>query len=99
LSGVEIGSHTLDLLSCLISKLFRPLDNPKIFREPSLEIIDHRRGTRRQWALLRANEPVIPAKAGIQSDDSAFPKVRGVDSRFRGNDQVSQMTPKSSELN
>ena len=37
--------------------------------------------------------PVIPAKAGIQSDDSTFPKVCGVDSRFRGNDQVSQMTP------
>ena len=30
--------------------------------------------------------PVIPAKAGIQSVHSAFPKVRGVDSRFRGND-------------
>ena len=30
--------------------------------------------------------PVIPAKAGIQSDDSTFPKVCGVDSRFRGND-------------
>jgi hypothetical protein len=37
--------------------------------------------------------PVIPAKAGIQSDDSTFPKVCGVHSRFRGNDQVSQMTP------
>ena len=30
--------------------------------------------------------PVIPAKAGIQSVNSAFPKVGGVDSRFRGND-------------
>ena len=30
--------------------------------------------------------PVIPAKAGIQSVNSAFPKVCGVDSRFRGND-------------
>jgi len=30
---------------------------------------------------------------GIQSDDSTFPKVYGVDSRFRGNDYVSQMTP------
>jgi hypothetical protein len=29
---------------------------------------------------------VIPAKAGIQSVDGAFPKVRGVDSRLRGND-------------
>jgi hypothetical protein len=32
--------------------------------------------------------PVIPAKAGIQSDDRTFPKVCGVDSRFRGNDEV-----------
>jgi len=30
--------------------------------------------------------PVIPAKAGIQSADSAFPRVCRVDSRFRGND-------------
>ena len=30
--------------------------------------------------------PVIPAKAGIQSVDSASPKVCEVDSRFRGND-------------
>ena len=30
--------------------------------------------------------PVIPAKAGIQSFDGAFPKGCGVDSRFRGND-------------
>ena len=29
---------------------------------------------------------VIPAKAGIQSIKSAFPKVCRVDSRFRGND-------------
>ena len=29
---------------------------------------------------------VIPAKAGIQSVDISFPKVCGVDSRFRGND-------------
>ena len=32
------------------------------------------------------NTPVIPAKAGIQSLDSPFPKVCAVDSRFRGND-------------
>jgi hypothetical protein len=41
--------------------------------------------------------PVIPAKAGIQSVGSAFPKICGVDSRFRGNDcdycYVSQMRP------
>jgi DNA helicase-2/ATP-dependent DNA helicase PcrA len=31
--------------------------------------------------------PVIPAKAGIQSVASALPKVSGVDSRLRGNDE------------
>jgi hypothetical protein len=41
---------------------------------------------------------VIPAKAGIQSLDNAFPEVCGVDSRFHGNDGVGstlsmQMTP------
>jgi hypothetical protein len=35
------------------------------------------------WALEAV---VIPAKAGIQSLDSAFPQVCRVDSRFRGND-------------
>jgi hypothetical protein len=30
--------------------------------------------------------PVIPAKAGIQSVEGAFPKLCGRDSRFRGND-------------
>jgi hypothetical protein len=34
----------------------------------------------------RLETPVIPAKAGIQSVDSAPAKVCGVDSRFRGND-------------
>jgi len=34
----------------------------------------------------RAETLVIPAKAGIQSVANAFPKVRRVDSRFRGND-------------
>jgi hypothetical protein len=43
--------------------------------------------------VIPAKALVIPAKAGIQSDDSTFPRVCGVDSRFRGNDQVSQMTP------
>jgi DNA helicase-2/ATP-dependent DNA helicase PcrA len=31
-------------------------------------------------------QPVIPAKAGIQSIASAFPKVSGMDSRLRGDD-------------
>jgi len=38
------------------------------------------------WNGISYGTPVIPAKAGIQSLDSAFPKVCGVDSRFRGND-------------
>ena len=38
------------------------------------------------WNIIRYETPVIPAKAGIHSVDNAFPKVRGVDSRFRGND-------------
>ena len=33
---------------------------------------------------------VVPAKAGIQSVDSAFSKVWGVDSRFRGNDEAAK---------
>ena len=33
--------------------------------------------------------PVISAKVGIQSVDSAFQKVCPVDSRFRGNDRDS----------
>ena len=38
------------------------------------------------WNIIPYETPVIPAKAGIQSVDSAFPKDCGVDSRFRGND-------------
>ena len=38
------------------------------------------------WHGVPFETPVIPAKAGIQPVDSAFPKVWGVDSRFRGND-------------
>jgi hypothetical protein len=43
-------------------------------------------GIRVVWNEDSLDPPVIPAKAGIQSDDSTFPKVCGVDSRFRGND-------------
>jgi hypothetical protein len=39
--------------------------------------------------------PVIPAKAGIQPDDSTFAKICRVDSRCRGNDWASQMKPMS----
>jgi hypothetical protein len=38
------------------------------------------------WNIIPYEKPVIPAKAGIKSVDSVFPKVCGVDSRFRGND-------------
>ena len=37
-------------------------------------------------SLDRIEPPVIPAKAGIQSEDSTFPNVCALDSRFRGND-------------
>ena len=36
---------------------------------------------------------VIPAKAGIQSVDIAFPEACGVDSRFRGNDLPIERDP------
>ena len=42
------------------------------------------------WDGIPFETPVIPAKAGIQSVDSAFPKVCRVESRFRGNDCGSQ---------
>jgi len=38
------------------------------------------------WDAIPFEKPVIPAKAGIQFVDNAFPQVCGVDSRFRGND-------------
>ena len=38
------------------------------------------------WGRIPFETPVIPAKAGSHSFDSAFPKVCRVDSRFRGND-------------
>ena len=38
------------------------------------------------WSIIACETPVIPAKAGIQSVDSAFLRVCAVDSRFRGND-------------
>jgi hypothetical protein len=38
------------------------------------------------WNGIHFETPVIPAKAGIQSVVSLFPKTCGVDSCFRGND-------------
>jgi hypothetical protein len=38
------------------------------------------------WDEIPFETSVIPAKARIQPEDSAFPKVGGVDSRLRGND-------------
>ena len=43
-------------------------------------------GTGIIWNGDPLDPPVIPAEAGIHSDDSIFPEVCGVDSRFRGND-------------
>jgi hypothetical protein len=57
---------------------------------------DHRRLTKEQRRgvgggvisdVMPFETPVIPAKAGIQSVGSAFPKVSLADSRFRGNDR------------
>ena len=45
-----------------------------------------------QWGN-RLGTRVIPAKAGIQSVDSVFPKVCRVDSRFRGNDRRLEWIP------
>jgi hypothetical protein len=38
------------------------------------------------WNIIPYETPGIPTKAGIPSVDSAFRRVCGVDSRFRGND-------------
>ena len=38
------------------------------------------------WNGIPFETLVIPAKAGIEPVDSAFPKLWGVDSRFRGNE-------------
>jgi hypothetical protein len=38
------------------------------------------------WDAIPFETPVVPAKAGIQFVGNAFPKVCGLDSRFRGND-------------
>ena len=43
-------------------------------------------GSRAIWNGIPFETQVIPAKAGIQSVDRAFPEVCRVDSRFRGND-------------
>jgi hypothetical protein len=51
---------------------------------PGFDVI--RNGDPLEPPVIPAKAPVILAKAGIQSDDSTFPKVCGVDSRFRGND-------------
>jgi hypothetical protein len=43
--------------------------------------------------LQRFHVAVIPAKAGIKSVSSRFPKVCGVDSHFRGNDGALRVVP------
>jgi hypothetical protein len=49
----------------------------KSFAHPGSGVIGRR---------IHFETPVIPAKAGIQSVNSASPKAGGVDSHFRGND-------------
>ena len=49
-------------------------------------------GARVTWKGDPLEPPVIPAKAGIQPDDGTFPKICGMDSRFRWNDYAWQMT-------
>jgi hypothetical protein len=44
------------------------------------------------WNCALCEQPAIPAKAGSQYVESAFLKVCGVDSRFRGNDEASART-------
>ena len=46
------------------------------------------------WNGNPLNPPVIPAKAGSQSDYSSLPKPCGVDSRFSGNDCAPNETTK-----
>jgi len=53
---------------------------------PGQSPVTYKEGSGVIWRGVRFETPVIPAKAGIQSVDSASPKVCGVDSRFRGND-------------
>jgi hypothetical protein len=69
------------------NKPFRVLQRrPLGSRRPVLPTEQPAAGVGVIWDGMPFETPVIPAKAGIQSVDSAFPKVCGVDSRFRGND-------------
>jgi hypothetical protein len=60
-------------------KLSQPQETPQGIRKNGNGVI---------WNADPLEPPVIPAKAGIQSDHSTFPKACGVDSRFRGNDCI-----------
>jgi hypothetical protein len=60
-------------------KLSQPQETPQGIRKIGSGAI---------WKADPLEPPVIPAKAGIQSDDSTFPKACGLDSRFRGNDCI-----------
>jgi hypothetical protein len=64
--------------SILVERHFRlPVNTNQAVRGVGVGVI---------WDGIPFGTPVIPAKAGIQSVDRAFPKVCRVDSRFRGND-------------
>jgi DNA helicase-2/ATP-dependent DNA helicase PcrA len=74
-----------------VSSVAAPGKKPSKFIEdlladPVVEARDIERVQVRERVVIPA-PPVIPAKAGIQSVASALPKVYGVDSRFRGNDE------------
>jgi hypothetical protein len=65
------------------------LRDPRLF---SMSAVNQRRaaGSGVIWSQRPIAYAVIPAEAGIQSLDNAFPGVYSVDSRFRGNDGVGE---------
>jgi hypothetical protein len=65
-----------------------PRYDSQLRTRPALEAVNtgEHAGVSVIWDGIAFDTPVIPAKAGIHSMDSAFPKVCGVDSGFRGND-------------
>jgi len=71
-------------LHCPLASSGHPLPQVVHGCPPGFSVV--RRGGGVTWDGIPFETPVIPAKAGIQPFDSAFPKVCRVDSRFRGND-------------
>ena len=52
----------------------------------------------RSCPVEKGPTPVIPAKAGIQSLDSPSPKICGVDSCFRGNDDGPRLAKRNPHM-